>query len=86
MKVPNSAAKIHLEMINAFSTLLAVDQGYRNAYDTPSTAFAGLYGQQEASKKILLALKDSADFFHDKGIVFTQQESGYMFTIMYQKI
>jgi hypothetical protein len=86
MKVPSVAADIHLETINAFATLLAVDQGYRNAYDTPSSAFAGLYGQQEASKKFLDSLKKTSDFFHEKGIVFTQQENGYMFTLMYQKI
>lgn len=86
MKVPSTAAEVHLEAINAFATLLSVDQGYRNAYDTPSSAFAGLYGQQEASKKFLLSLKNTSAFFHDNGIVFTEQEGGYMFTIMYQKI
>lgn len=84
LKVPSSAASIHLNIINSYAETLALIQAFQAVFDDAPSAVAAHSRLEKASARFMDAFKGAADFFKEKGVVFFQGEKGALFSLITQ--
>lgn len=79
LKVPSSAASIHLDIINSYAQMLGILQGFLTVLDNPAAAIASNSRLTKASVRFLDSYKKADDYFKEKGVVFSPGENGGLF-------
>lgn len=78
--VPQSSANTHLRLVNSFSAMVKVIKGMSVVFDDPLTALNSIAIYQNVVQNMVNSFRDSNKYFKQEGIVFTETETGYIFT------
>ncbi len=80
LRVPKSAADVHIQFINALSRVLSNIQDMRKMYDDPVLSLRGVTNYSDSASDLKSALEALGGYFTDKNIVFERNEAGYPLT------
>lgn len=87
VEVPADAVDLHLQMLNAHASQLAVMEGFRGFNDTGGEipASAAIQTYPDVEKAFFESFLEAYNFFLEKDIVYSPKENGYIFTLIFQK-
>jgi len=80
-KAPANASLIHLAVVNAFSDILSTTKGMGDLYTDPLVALQAAGHFPDAQINMVTALQKAKAYFKENSVIFTEQESGYIFSI-----
>lgn len=80
VEVPQSAAQIHLRLINNFSLSIEADKSFSELFNDPVSGMTGLVTYKQGSIGTTQAFKDLRTYFKDMQIRFGDSEAGYIIT------
>ncbi len=80
-KVPTNASFIHLALVNSFSDILSTVKGMQNIYEDPLVTLQAAGHFPDARGSMLIALQRVNTYFRENSVIFTEGETGYLFSI-----
>jgi hypothetical protein len=80
VEVPASAMQAHLDYVNSLEEVLSSIKGMRLYFTDPASAFAGLQVYQKSVTDLHSAIQELGGYFNRKGIIYGDNEYGYIFT------
>jgi len=79
LKVPKSAVQTHLSVLNKLGSYGTTLDNITRAYDDPIRATFAIYSYVDVTLSALQSFSLLDSFFDANGVVFTAQETGYLF-------
>ncbi|MEW5907747.1 MAG: hypothetical protein AB1643_01000 [Patescibacteria group bacterium] len=79
LAAPSDIAELHLNLINNFFKIRTSVEKMKQINNDPLAGYAGLNLYTTAAKEIYSTKRAIADFFKNRGIVFTENEPGNFF-------
>ncbi|MDP3996574.1 MAG: hypothetical protein Q8P86_02680 [bacterium] len=80
MKVPEDASSSHLLLVNSFTAIIDGLKDMRKLLTDPVKAMSGFRLYAAGAENIAKSIKNISAFFNERGISFTQNEGGYLFS------
>lgn len=79
LRVPSSAATVHLHLINSYAETLMILQGFQSALNDVPSVVAANSRLGKASERFIGAFKEADAFFKKNGVAFLPNENGNIF-------